>query len=134
METNLVGTSPTKAAAVGLLSGTIKWLHPLQGPPYMHGCNSCGYPPIRNSSGCVCFFDEAQHHQHSGSSHAKSNDMLPLSSIGFTSISRAIFHICGLLSIRQPTCSCVHSSPCFKKQNRVVGCNYWLDGAAKLFC
>jgi hypothetical protein len=46
METNLVRTSPTKAAAVGPLSETIKWLHALQGMPYMHGSNSCGYPTI----------------------------------------------------------------------------------------
>jgi hypothetical protein len=133
LETNLTRTSPTKVAAVGLLSEA-NWLHPLQGTPYMHGSGSCGYHPLRNSSGCVCFFFGEALHQHSGSSHAKSNDVLPLSSIGFTSIARAIFHICGLLSIRQPTCSCVHSPFRALKKNCVVGCNSWLDGAAKLFC
>jgi hypothetical protein len=51
MEPNLVRTSPNFFAAVGLLSETIKWLHPLQGTPYMYGSNSCGYPPIRTCRG-----------------------------------------------------------------------------------
>ena len=134
MEPNLVRTSPNFFAAVGLLSETIKWLHPLQGTPYMYGSNSCGYPPIRTCRGA---FVSSTKHSTTSIQEAlmqKATTCCHFHRSDSPAFPERSFISAGFFQSDSQLARAFTPLRAFLKTNRVVECNSWLDGAAKLFC